>query len=573
MEKGRNIIEYWSYPFLKDIVVSEKGKKPKAFSFQPDKGFIPYLDIKALETGDIDRYAEEESSKILDDRSIAIVWDGSRSGLVEKGKSGAIGSTIVKIKPFVLKVDYLFFFLRFNYSYFNTNARGTGIPHIDPKILWNIKVPLPPVDEQFRIVDKIEKFLKIIEQGEEHIKNAQYQLKLYRESILQKAFTGQLSEKWRNEHQPESATHLLHYINEQKQKDHEEAIKIWESKVKKWKAENKVGNKPIKPKNQKQFPNLTNLELLDLPDLPKEWEWTWSGNLFNSVTSGSRGWAQYYSDSGSIFVRITNMNFGSLELDLTPDKIQYVNPPDNVEGQRTKLQAGDFLFSITGYLGMFAISPYLENAYINQHVCLARPSLGYNKKYFGYYAISKTGGHFFLNEKQKGAVKAGLRLDDINRFPVPICSLKEQNIIQQKLDIAFASVNQLEKLIENSLNDCEILRQSILKKAFEGKLVPQEPNDEPTSELLKKIQKEKYEWQESQKEKKKISKPKTRMEALTIEQVLKKAKEPISPKELWETSKHKHDIEEFYLELKKLGDKVVEIKSETESLLRLEDAN
>ena len=63
------------------------------------------------------------------------------------------------------------------------------------------------------------------------------------------------------------------------------------------------------------------------------------------------------------------------------------------------------------------------------------------------------------------------------------------------------------------------------------------------------------------------------MEALTIEQVLKKAKEPISPKELWETSKHKHDIEEFYLELKKLGDKVVEIKSETESLLRLEDAN
>ena len=91
--------------------------------------------------------------------------------------------------------------------------------------------------------------------------------------------------------------------------------------------------------------------------------------------------------------------------------------------------------------------------------------------------------------------------------------------------------------------------------------------------MLRKIQKEKQKWQESQKERKKISKPKKRMEALTIEQVLKKAEEPISPKELWETSKHKHDIEEFYLELKKLGDKVVEIKSETESLLRLEDAN
>ncbi len=457
-----------------------------------------------------------------------------------------------------------------DYSHF---VNGTTRLKLTKGNLDLIPFPLPPIKEQNRIVLKIDTLYKTIEFGEEHIKNAQYQLKLYRQSILQKAFTGELTEKWRFKYKPKSAKILLKNIDKERSREYKKALDVWKFEIKKWEAKNKEGSKPKKPKIQLQLPKLSIKEQADLPNLPKEWEWTWSGNLFNTVTSGSRGWAEYYSGSGAIFVRITNMNFNSLELDLKQNKIQHVSPPEKAEGKRTKIEVGDFLFSITGYLGMFAIAPYLEEAYINQHVCLARPCAGYNRKYFGYYAISKTGGYYFLNEKQKGVVKAGLRLDDISRFPVPICSFEEQNIIQQKLDMAFDSINQLEKLIEDSLNDCEVLRQSILKKAFEGKLVPQDPNDEPARELLKKIQQEKQEWQESQKAKKKISKPNTRMETLTIEQVLKQAKEPLSPKELWETSKHKNDIEEFYLELKKLGDKVVEIKNETESLLKLEDAN
>ena len=85
-------------------------------------------------------------------------------------------------------------------------------------------------------------------------------------------------------------------------------------------------------------------------ELPNGWKWGKSGELFSFVTSGSRGWAKYYSESGAIFVRITNLNFDTLELDLRENKIQYVNPPKNSEGLRTKVQEGDFLFSITGYL-------------------------------------------------------------------------------------------------------------------------------------------------------------------------------------------------------------------------------
>ena len=165
------------------------------------------------------------------------------------------------------------------------------------------------------------------------------------------------------------------------------------------------------------------------------------------------------------------MNFDTLELDLREEIIQYVNPPSNSEGIRTKVQEGDFLFSITGYLGMFAIAPKLENAFVNQHVCLCRPKDGFNKKYVGYWIISRSGGIHHLNKNQKGAVKAGLNLDDLKTFPVPLCSLEEQQLIVSELESKLTVCDKIEETISHSLQQAETLRQSILKKAFEGELI------------------------------------------------------------------------------------------------------
>ncbi len=164
------------------------------------------------------------------------------------------------------------------------------------------------------------------------------------------------------------------------------------------------------------------------------------------------------------------MDFDTLVLNLNEDKIQYVNPPNNSEGMRTKVQEGDFLFSITGYLGMFAIAPKLENAFVNQHVCLCRPKDGFNKKFVGYWIISKSGGIHHLNKNQKGAVKAGLNLDDLKNFPVPLCSLREQELIVEELESKLTICDKIEESLTQSLAQAETLRQSILKRAFEGKL-------------------------------------------------------------------------------------------------------
>jgi len=114
----------------------------------------------------------------------------------------------------------------------------------------------------------------------------------------------------------------------------QQQLKVYRQSLLKWAFEGKLTNKNVKE-----------------GELPVGWKWVKSGELFSFVTSGSRGWAKYYSNSGSIFIRITNMDFDTLDLNLKSEKIQYVNPPSNSEGIRTKVQEGDFLFSITGYLG------------------------------------------------------------------------------------------------------------------------------------------------------------------------------------------------------------------------------
>lgn len=302
--------------------------------------------------------------------------------------------------------EYLFHFISSKFWTLNTRPKGVGIPHIEPTLLWNFKLVLPPLPEQEAIVAKIEELLSELDKGKEQLQTAQHQLKVYRQSLL------------------------------------------------KWAFEGKLTNKDVKE-----------------GELPKGWKWIKSGELFSFVTSGSRGWAKYYSEKGAIFIRITNLNFDTLELDLGGEKIQYVTPPLNSEGLRTKVEEGDFLFSITGYLGMFAIAPKLDNAFVNQHVCLCRPIDGFNKKYVGYWIVAKSGGIHHLNKNQKGAVKAGLNLGDLKTFPVPLATLEEQNLIVSELESKLTVCDKIEETISQSLQQAESLRQTILKKAFEGKLI------------------------------------------------------------------------------------------------------
>ncbi|SMY07235.1 restriction endonuclease subunit S [Flavimaricola marinus] len=207
--------------------------------------------------------------------------------------------------------------------------------------------------------------------------------------------------------------------------------------------------------------------------------------LTSLVTSGSRGWAKYYSDDGPLFIRVGDTRRGSPVLDLSD--VQHVRPPDDGEGKRTKLVAGDLVISITADLGRVGVVPGgVEEAYVNQHIALVRPHEVESSKFIAWYLISPP-GQVQLFENDRGATKAGLGLDDIRDVMIPRCKREEQRAIVKQIETAFATIDRLAAEAEKALTLTDRLDQRILAKAFAGELVPQNPNDEPASVLLDRI--------------------------------------------------------------------------------------
>lgn len=188
----------WAITYLKNIVLPTKGKKPTRLEDSSFAESVPYIDIKALESDQIDQYADIRSSKLFSENDIAIVWDGARCGWVAKARKGAIGSTICALTPIKINSTYLYYYLLSKYSLINSRPRGVGIPHVDPNFLWFLEVPLPPLAEQKRIADKLDVLfgqLNIVQKAIERIPEL---IKNFRQQILSSAVTGKLTEEWRD---------------------------------------------------------------------------------------------------------------------------------------------------------------------------------------------------------------------------------------------------------------------------------------------------------------------------------------------------------------------------------------
>ncbi|MGD1045342.1 MAG: restriction endonuclease subunit S [Bacteroidota bacterium] len=193
----------WVNEKLLEIATSKKGKKPEVLRNDPAKGFVPYLDIHAIEKKEIRQYADVKSSRISDKNDLLVVWDGARSGWIGRGAVGAIGSTIAALKSDVVLPDYLYYFIKSRFKTINSNTRGTGIPHVDPEIFWEIEVPLPPLNEQHRIVEKLDQLIAKVESSKKRLDKFPQRLKRFRQSVLAAACSGKLTENWREENKVE----------------------------------------------------------------------------------------------------------------------------------------------------------------------------------------------------------------------------------------------------------------------------------------------------------------------------------------------------------------------------------
>ncbi len=201
------------------------------------------------------------------------------------------------------------------------------------------------------------------------------------------------------------------------------------------------------------------------------------------LTSGSRGWADHYSDEGALFIRIGNLTRDSIKLDQTD--IQRVAVPDGAEGERTRVRPGDVLFSITAYLGSVAVVPDdIETAYVSQHVALARlRRLRLNPKWAAYVALSHI-GKTYLEMQGYGGTKIQLSLDDVAGMFMTVPPAHEQQAIAEFLDRETAKIDDLVAEQQRLIKLLQEKRQAVISHAVTKGLDPAAPMKDSGVEWL-----------------------------------------------------------------------------------------
>ena len=186
------------------------------------------------------------------------------------------------------------------------------------------------------------------------------------------------------------------------------------------------------------------------------------GDHLDFVTSGSRGWAKFYAESGSRFVRSQDVRLGSI----SEDNPAFVQAPDNAEAERTVVRQGDLLVTITGIVGrVAAVSSELDGAFVSQHVSIARPSPSLRPAFAEAFMCSSA-GQYQLERAQYGQTTPGLNLTQIREFRLPVPSLSEQDRVLEKLDLLHHKAEALRR----SASSCATLFGSLQQRAFRGDL-------------------------------------------------------------------------------------------------------
>ncbi|MCL5028645.1 MAG: restriction endonuclease subunit S [Bacteroidetes bacterium] len=379
---------------------------------------------------------------------------------------------------------------KFIYCYFQSsdywrqisnNKVGIGQPNVNAAILSNLSLPLPPLPEQHRIVAKIEELFTKLDVAVDELKKAKAQIKRYRQSVLKNAFEGKLTEEWRKQTsnvKGETAEELLTKIKEERKKA--------------------LG---------KKYKELPPVDTTNLPQLPEGWVWVKLGNLCALITKGaSPNWQGFsYVDDEEQILFVTSENVRSNLLDISSPK--YLETAFDLKQKNSSLRTGDVLLNIVGAsIGRAAVYLLGKAANINQAVSLIRLVDVEYASYVSLYLNSEEAQKFF-NFRKVDFARANLSLEDVNNIPIPFTITEEKFQLIQEIERHFSVADETEKIIDQSLKQAERLRQSILKEAFSGKLVPQDPSDPPASLLLEKIKAEKEKLVKEPKRKSRTGEP------------------------------------------------------------------
>ena len=376
-----------------------KGKKPKNQFGEYKAGLMPYVDIKAFETGRIESYTDGEKCLPCKEGDILIVCDGSRSGLVGKALNGYVGSTLAKISAEGLTQDYLYYFLQGQYALLNTKKKGTGTPHLNPELLRKQLIYVPSIEMQQRIVSRIEELFSELDRGVETLQTIKEQLVVYQQAVLKEAFDS-----------AEKDCKMLR-IEEMLTKDRKG-----------------MSTGPFGTMIKKSDHKTSGVPMLGIENIG----------------------AGQFVDGNKIFV--------------TEEKAK--------ELKSFVLIAGDIIISRSGTVGeICAVPERADGALLSTN--LMRVSLDANIVRADYFiALFQSKGVVLDQVKElcKGSTRDFLNQTILKQIVFPVPSIEKQSEIIAVIEARLSICDRIEKTVDTALAQAEAMRQSILKKAFEGEL-------------------------------------------------------------------------------------------------------
>lgn len=456
-----NLPDGWAWVRNGFLFGLRKGKVPKDLT--ETVGSIPYLDIEALDRGNIRRYTEDAKAPQSTDSDILVVCDGSRSGLVLDGKNGAIGSTLSVIETPLFIQPFVKLIFRQGYERMNSSMKGAAIPHLDSKNLLLEVIGLPPLAEQKRILKKIDQLMARCD-ALENLRNerekkrlathaaalsqlldttvngsaddpwvfiSQYFGDLYavkenvtelRKAILQLAITGRLSSPMETDSEVATLVEKLQIeqsanlsLRSKERDEIQTALKATTTKA--------VGNR-------------VNL----------------SARLFcEFITKGTTPAADELKEAGDIpFLKVYNIVGNKLDFDYKPSFVSRDIHQNQLK--RSIVRPGDVVMNIVGPpLGKVAVvTDQFPEWNMNQALAVFRPLARISSAYI-YYALSTNSVlESVLREVKGTAGQDNLSLEQCRDLVIPIPSIEEQHRTVAKIDRLMELCDTLEQRIDSA---------------------------------------------------------------------------------------------------------------------------
>jgi type I restriction enzyme, S subunit len=324
----------------------------------------------------------------------------------------------------------------------NDATSSVTVKHLSSRTIQDIPLPLPPMDEQREIVAEIEKQFSRLDEAVANLQRVKANLKRYKASVLKAAVEGRLVETEASIAQREGRNY---------ETGEQLLQRILEERSAKWTGRGKYKSPVQAPTDGHDV-------------LPEGWTTATADQLTYLITSGSRGWGDFYSDTGILFIRAQDIKTDVLNF----HHAARVDVPVDAEGTRSSVSEGDILVTITGAnVTKSALVPALDElAFVSQHVALMKLTRPETAPFVFYWIVSPANGRKTLESWAYGAGKPGLSLEQVRSLPIALPPISEQIRIVAEVDRLLSIFREVELQVDTNLQRTQILRQATLSKVF-----------------------------------------------------------------------------------------------------------